>query len=418
MANKKIKIFVKNIEPIYNKFVNLSNSAGKDEIVKSTEIQKMYDKARSGWSKTKEEQKIVNHINVIRNKIVQTIYALGEIDKSIDVSAYQANGDKKDLKSNAYKEAYQYYKNGKFKIRKMTLEDCKRLYPDNCFQKNGKWYLQLNNYTYNITNGALTYTNKAGKKVSVNVDYYIPELNDLSSLNTITLISSKDYSGYSGSIVAIPKVSGVDNSKAAAVVASTDFLKNLAKTKSGCRNYVGGGSKYGQLSLFAASIGVAGNKSLYDGVISVNYGLLVSNVDNKDGNAFQKSQFKKMEDVEKMNGKVDFYFVEADGDPNIYTYFDGNNSYAKDEKLNNSYALSGAKIAAKYCQKSEVYFITNSETTSPFKKADKQYENFHYNGIDDWNKLTNSKNYVGHSYENILLDIAHNGMFDTNEYSH
>lgn len=348
-------------------------------------ISTMYNSSNGNTKQKSGEDKIKKNIASIKRLISQSMHALKEIDTSLKVTAYQA----KNTKSEEYKTAKENI-NEKYTMRLMTDVDWAKL--GKIFKNSkGEKCIRIGGKVYNITKSTLS---TGGKNLKVN--YYVPfRCRDLSKLNTMTLFagSSYNFKKKGCSIVAsVPQDYSSNKEYYNRIGDATKFMNSFAKTKTKCKNYIGGGSRFSQMSAMIASHFTNSKKksSLYQGVIGVNFGLLVSDNKGKDlikAACNQGAKRINQNDLKKMNGLVDFYFVENEGDQNEVT------------------APKSRSLVASTCPNSTVKLIS--------KRSNKT----------EWNKMTiydssapaNNKR-KGHSYQQPLYDAVFSGMFDKNGY--
>lgn len=348
------------------------------------EISGMYNKVKGPKIQELGEGKIKNDIASIKRLISQTMHALVEIDASLNVTPYQS----KNTKSEEYKTAKENI-NEKYTMRKMSELDWEKF--GEIFKNNkGKKCIKIDGKVYNITNSTLS---TDGKNLKVN--YYIPfRCRDISKLNTITLFAGNSYNfNQQGcSIVAsVPQDYSSNKEYYNRIGDATKFMNSFAKTKDECKNYIGGGSRFSQMSAMVAShfVNLEKNVSLYQGVIGVNFGLLVKN-GKKDLVKPACNQGTKRIDLNKlkeMDGFVDFYFIENEGDPNEVT------------------APKSKSLVSKACP------------TSTVKLISKRKNRVEWNTMISYDmsvRATNKRK--GHSYQQSLYDAVYSGIFDKNNY--
>ena len=187
-----------------------------------------------------------------------------------------------------------------------------------------------------------------------------------------------------------------------------------------CHNSIGGDSIYGAHSLKIA----ANSGDLYDTVYCVDNAAIV---DNLNGKAGTKEQFKDLEELSGLNGK-NIFFINTSGDDN-YSYGvkkkkdkDGNEyiydayalvgtkDYVSEEEVKNSFTYTGIELVAETCPDAKIHILYQAEDaergyqTENFPKALDELASRFDNVSNDskmW-KLFASEYYHTHSEGNFI----------------
>ena len=389
MNNKKIMIDSDYVKSLYKTYIDVHEKVKEEKIEVTGEIKSrsMYVNACSkvnNFSLNNAKNELVDGIQKIRIKISQTMHALNDLEGGIDVTPYYT----RNTNSKEYKDAKNAISGN---LIKMDLVFFRQYYGDKCFEEKGKWYIELGNYKYNITDNSL-YDKKLKKSIKVN--YYVPgNYDNLSTLNTTTVFTGTTPQN-SGTLIVQPTW----NNNEKMVASATKFINEFANTDlKNNKNIIMGGSKFGSYSLQIA----AHSGKLYDTVVCINAAALVTDKNVRPG---ARIQFKSISDLKKLDGK-NIYFVVAEGELIAYRHHSGNSDWASCYTTQ-SYLYSGLRLVTRNCPNAEVYLVTNSKDT--IYKSIKS-KNYHYSQ-NTWSKLGINSKYHGHGYEGIIKDILNGSL--------
>lgn len=347
-------------------------------------------------------------IENVTKRIAQTMMSIKDLDSTIDVDIYRSAG----VIGGAGKEAI-ISKYKRFTMKEMNADDWKKLAKSGTGKVKGNYYyITKNGYTYQYnmktkqlrifkgTNKNITNTKGLGNAGTVRVTYYYPSgAKDLSKVNTHTFIhtsakfNNKKFQGLS-IVGVVDRDYSLKSTDLKTIGHTTKFMNAFAKTKKGCKNYVGGGSRFGTMATYLAlqHVDTKNKTSLYTDVIGFNSGLGIKSNDRKKWLAETERNARPLtpSELKKGQGYLNYHFLENSADPNDKAAKDATNCINK-----KCYNGSGKKA----------YYTK----VKPGKSSD-------LTGYDQSDRANNKRK--EHSdYDQLMYDVIYSGKYDGNKFN-
>ncbi len=397
LIDKTINIDIGTFESLSLTYSNMEETLQNSKIVANNYVRKVYNRYSNDIEKDVAE--INKMIHDIGAEIIEAMRRVEIIDDSI---VYESSDSFDNIKGilSLYRTT-----GSKIKLADASFFDkC----PNATIKGNKVTY---SNFTYDLKTNILTNNKKGSNQLKMHVKYYVPtNINNVSSLNTITCLGGESNKSLemivnnntaSNSIVIFPTKKAAkgcytrDMTKNDYDVAlSTVFIKGAINQSKSARNTIIGGSSGG-----ASALRIAAADEAYDTVICVNNALLV-----RDKNAIKgtKEQFTSLDELSGLNGKT-VYFISSRSDPNMDMCASGNSGWTQASRLERSYLYTGLELLVNNCPDSQVYMITNRDS-SAFSKINAP--NYHYSP-NYWTECFGSgNNYAAHgTYSKIIGDF-------------